>query len=71
MKANLNEIWDLIKALNPEEKKILFKKMQDDVKQKLEDILEEVNKIAKENPISFDSITEEVESVRGKLYDQN
>lgn len=71
MKANVNEIWELIDSLSIEEKKIIYKRMQNEINEKLLNILDKVNERAEKEPISIEEITSEVEEVRGKRYGQN
>lgn len=71
MSTKLNEIWEMIDALDPSEKKIIYKRLHDDIKFKMNDILEKVNDRVGEEEIDFKSITEEVEIVRGTNYGKN
>lgn len=71
MKANVNEIWELIDSLSIEEKKIIYKRMQNEINEKLLKILDKVNERAEKGPVSIDEITSEVEEVRGRRYGQN
>ncbi|HHW56996.1 MAG TPA: hypothetical protein GXX15_04870 [Clostridia bacterium] len=71
MKSNLNEILNLIDNLSFAKKKIIYKKMQNEINSKLLDILEKTNERAEKYPISLEEITEEVEYIRGKRYEKN
>lgn len=71
MSTNVNEIWDMINSLTPAEKKVLYQKMQEDINKRLNDILDNVNERSGDDPVDFDIITEEVEWVRGRKYDQS
>lgn len=71
MKANLNEIWQLIDCLTLEEKKVIYKKMEKDINTKLMDLLDRVSERAEKEQFSLEDITKEVEEVRGKIYGQN
>ena len=67
----MNEIWELIDSLSIEEKKIIYKRMQNEINEKLLKILDKVNERAEKGPVSIDEITSEVEEVRGRRYGQN
>ncbi|MBS4025285.1 MAG: hypothetical protein KGZ96_06375 [Clostridia bacterium] len=68
MKPGLNEVWELITNLPYEEKKIIYKRMQDEVNSKLNDLLDKVNERTEQEPVEFDIITKEVEIVREKHH---
>lgn len=68
LKADVNEVWELIDSLTLEEKKIIYKKLEQEISAKLLAILDKVNERAEKDPISLEEITQEVESVRGYLY---
>ena len=59
---------ELIDALTPDEKKIIYKKMNDEINGKLLDLLDTMNERAERTPISIDEITKEVEEVRNTGY---
>lgn len=71
MKANINEVWKLIDNLTLEEKRIIYKKMEQEISTKLLDILDKVNERAEKDSISSEEITKEVEDVRGYLYEKD
>lgn len=66
----MNEIWELIDSLSIEEKKIIYKRMQNEINEKLLSILDKVNERAEKETVSINEITTEVEEVRGKRYGQ-
>ncbi len=70
LKANVNEVWELIDNLTLEEKRIIYKKMEQEISTKLLDILDKVNERAEKDPISLEEITKEVEDVRGNLNEE-
>ncbi len=43
MKSDLNEVWELITNLPYEDKKIIYKRMKNEVNSKLIDLLDSVN----------------------------
>lgn len=61
MSINVQKVIELINALTPDEKKLIYKKMNDEINGKLLDFLDTVNERAKKFPISMDEITKEVE----------
>lgn len=71
MKANINEVWELIDSLTLEEKRIIYKKIEQEISSKLLDILDKVNERVEKDSISLEEITKEVENVRGYLYEEN
>lgn len=71
MRASVNEIWELIDSLSIEEKKIIYKRMQNEINEKLLNILDRVSERAEKEPISIDEITSEVEEARGQKHGQN
>jgi spore coat protein CotH len=71
LKANVNEVWELIDSLTLEEKRIIYKKMEQEIGTKLLDILDKVNERAEKDSISLEEITKEVEDVRGYLYEED
>lgn len=60
MKANVNEVWELIDSLTLEEKKIIYKGMGIEINTKLLDLIDRVNERA-EDKIKFEDITKEIE----------
>ncbi len=71
LKANVNEVWKLIDGLTLEEKRIIYKKMEQEISTKLLDILDKFNERAEKDSISLEEITKEVEDVRGYLYEKD
>lgn len=68
MKPNVNDVWDLISQLTPQERKVIYKRLNEDIKIKLNDILDNVSSRVGNDKIDLESITNEVESVRGKNH---
>lgn len=68
MENNVQKIMALIDMLTPDEKKIIYKKMNDEINGKLLDFLDTVNERAEKFPISMDEITKEVEEVRSSNH---
>ncbi|OXT09544.1 hypothetical protein CE561_00850 [Thermoanaerobacterium thermosaccharolyticum] len=68
MKSNLNEVWNLINSLSFAEKKIIYKRMQNEIDKKLFEIVNKINERADTAQISLDDITKEVEYIRRKRY---
>lgn len=71
MKPNVNDVWDLISQLTPEEKKVIYKRLNEDIKFKLNSILDNVSFRAETDKIDIKAITDEVEAVRGKNHEEN
>jgi spore coat protein CotH len=71
LKANINEVWKLIDNLTLEEKRIIYKEMEQEISTKLLDILDKVNERAEKDSISSEEITKEVEDVRGYIYEKD
>ena len=71
MSAKLNDIWELIIGLEPYERKIIYKRLQEDIRSKMNDILDTVNERVAEDTVDLDEITKEVEIVRGTNYGKN
>ncbi len=69
MKPDLSEVWELITNLPYEEKKIIYKKMQNEINSKLNDLVDRVNERAEQESIEFGVITKEVESVRERNHE--
>ncbi|MEG6569972.1 hypothetical protein EDC21_11823 [Thermohydrogenium kirishiense] len=61
-------MWNLINSLSYAEKKIIYKRMQNEIDKKLFEIVNKINERADMDPISLDDITKEVEDVRRKRY---
>jgi len=68
--SNLQKVMELIDTLTFDEKKIIYKKMNDEVNSQLLVFLETVNERAEKFPISIDEITKEVEEVRSDNYEK-
>jgi hypothetical protein len=68
MESNVQKVMDLIDTLTPNEKKIIYKKMYDEINNKLLDFLDTVNERAEKFSISMDEITKEVEEVRSNNH---
>ncbi len=68
MASNVQKVLELIDTLTPDEKKMIYKKMNDEINSKLLDFLDTVNERAEKYPISMDEITKEVEEVRSNNY---
>lgn len=68
MESRINEIWELIDNLSFDEKKIIYKRMENEINSKLLGILDKINERANITPISLEEITEEVEKVRGSEH---
>jgi hypothetical protein len=70
VKSNIDIVWELIDTLTLEEKKTIYKRMQREIDSRLMNILDNVSERAATEPVLFDEITKEVESVRSKNHDQ-
>ena len=68
MESNVRKVMELIDTLSPDEKKFIYKKMNDEINGKLLDFLDIMNERAEKLPISMDEITKEVEGVRSSNY---
>lgn len=68
LKADINEVWELVDSLTLEEKRIIYRKLEQEISAKLLAILDKVNERAEKDPIGLEEITQEVENVRGYLY---
>jgi len=68
MASNVQKVIELIETLTPDEKKLIYKKMNDEINGKLLDFLETLNERAERKPISVDDIIKEVEEVRSTNY---
>ncbi|HZK85477.1 MAG TPA: hypothetical protein VFC58_12595 [Desulfosporosinus sp.] len=68
MANNVQKVLELIETLTPDEKKLIYKKMNDEINGKLLDFLETINERAERKPISMDDIIKEVEEVRSTRY---
>lgn len=64
MASNVQKVIELIDTLTPDEKKLIYKKMNDEINGKLLDFLDTMNERAERMPISMDEITKEIEEVR-------
>ena len=69
MNPSLNEVWELITNLPYEEKKIIYKRMQNEVNSKLNDLLDKINERAEQETVEINIITKEVETVREKNHE--
>ncbi|WP_236912179.1 hypothetical protein [Clostridium sp. Cult1] len=61
----------MIDNLTLEEKRIIYKEMEQEISTKLLDILDKVNERAEKDSISSEEITKEVEDVRGYIYEKD
>jgi lantibiotic modifying enzyme len=68
MASNVQKVMELIDTLTPDEKKLIYKKMNDEINGKLLDFLDTVNERAAKFPISMNEITREVEEVRSNNH---
>ena len=68
MASNVQKVMELIETLTPDEKKLIYKKMNDEINGKLLDFLDTMNERAERMPISMDEITKEIEEVRSTNY---
>ena len=68
MASNVQKVMELIETLTPDEKKLIYKKMNDEINGKLLVFLETINERAERKPISMDDIIKEVEEVRSTNY---
>lgn len=71
MSTKMNDVWEIIDGLEPNEKKIIYKRLRDDIRLKMNDILDKVNERVGDEIIDLKEITEEVELVRGANYGKN
>jgi ABC-type uncharacterized transport system substrate-binding protein len=71
MPNRVQKVIELIDTLTPNEKKIIYKKMNDEINEKLLDLLDIMNDRAEKTPISIEEITKEVEEVRNTNYENN
>lgn len=68
MASNVQKVMELIDTLTSDEKKVIYKKINDEINSTLLDFLDTVNERAEKYPISMDEITKEVEEVRSSNY---
>jgi len=68
MASNVQKVMEIIEALTSDEKKLIYKKMNDEINCKLLDFLEIMSERAEKSPITIDEITKEVEGVRSTNY---
>lgn len=68
MASNVQKVLELIETLTTDEKKLIYKKMNDEINCNLLDFLDTINERAEKMPISVDDITKEVEEVRSTNY---
>ena len=71
MNPSVAEIWEMINSLTPEEKNIIYKKIQEDIRYKMSELLDKVNERAENDAITMEEITKEVEEVRGNNHAKN
>jgi len=71
LNAKLNDVWDMIDKLSSQERKIIYKRMNEDIKYRLTDVIDKVNSRAENDELTFIEITEEVEAVRKSRYEKN
>ena len=71
MKPSVDDVWNLISQLTPQEKKIIYNKLREDINLKLNDILNNVSKRTESEKVDFKAITKEVELVREKNHAEN
>ena len=70
MLGDVQKVIELIDALSPDEKKVVYKKMTDEINAKLLGFLDIINERAEKAPISMEEITKEVEAVRSVSYEK-
>lgn len=68
MASNVQKVMELIDTLTLDEKKLIYKKMNDEINGKLLDFLDTMNERSEKFPISLDEITQEVEEVRNSNH---
>jgi len=68
MSGDVQKVIELIDALSPDEKKVVYKKMTDEINAKLLGFLDIINERAEKAPVSMEDITKEVEVVRSISY---
>ena len=68
MVSNVQKVLELIDTLTPNEKRLIYKKMNDEINGKLLNFLDTMNERAEKLPISMDEVTKEVEEVRSSNY---
>lgn len=68
MESRINQIWELIDNLSLDEKKMIYKRMENEINSKLLGILDKISERADKDPIFLAEITEEVEKVRESKY---
>jgi hypothetical protein len=71
MSTRLNDVWDMIEDLEPNDRRIIYKRLNEDIKYKLNDILDSVNERVGEDGVSLEEISKEVELVREANYGKN
>lgn len=71
MSMKMNDVWEIIDGLNPNEKKIIYKRLREDIRFTMNDILDKVNERVGEETVDLKDITEEVELVRGANCGKN
>ena len=68
MANKVQKVIQLIDTLTPDEKKLIYKKMNDEINGKLLDFLDTMNERAEKFPISMDEITKDAEEIRSNNY---
>jgi len=71
MSTKLNDVWDMINTLEPNERKIIYKRLRENIRYKMNDILDVVNERVGKDIVNFEEITKEVEAVREVDYGKN
>lgn len=71
--STLEEVLEKIDRLSTVEKKIIYKKLKEDINERIQDIFDMVaeNNENEKGNISFEDITEEVEKVRSERHEKN
>jgi hypothetical protein len=70
MSGDVQKVIELIDALSPDEKKVVYKKITDEINAKSLGFLDIINERAEKAPISMEEITKEVEAVRSVSYEK-
>ena len=65
MNTNLNKVMDMIDDLEPNEKRIIYRKLKDEIRVKMNEILDTVNERLGDESIDISEITKEVDEIRG------
>ncbi len=67
MNAKVSDIWDMIDKLSPKDRRVIYKRMNEDIRFRMLDIIDTVNERTEEE-VDLSEITEEVEAVRGSRH---